>query len=661
MTADEGVWNELVKTQRAGHTAIYDPVRDRMVVFGGYDGFGSRNDTWALSLGESPAWSQLAPAGTPPSPQNGHTAIYDPVSDRMVVFGTGGGYKSEVWSLSLAGSSSWGLFQSHIIERTGSTAIYDPVRKRMVVFGGYEVNYGYRLDDVITLALTGTPTWGLLPSAGTRPRRLGHTAIYDPVRDRMVVFGGSSTLNDTWVLSLAGIPAWSQLAPTGTPPSPRGWHTAIYDPLRDRMVVFAGSGVSNDTWALSLAGSPAWSKLAPAGIPPSARYEHTAIYDPVRDRMVVFGGTDGSTSRNDTWALSLAGSPAWSQLAPAGIPPSGRSSHTAIYDPARDRMVVFGGTGTDFDYFNDAWALSLAGSPTWSQLAPAGIPPRARRYHTAIYDPGRDRMVVFAGFGLGNSYYSEFGDAWALTLGGSPAWIELWHGGFRSDQLPQARYSHSAIYDPVRSRMVVFGGYRFEELHDIRYSDTWALTWDTVTAVDLSLASIRYESGRVRLRWYGSGMASLVASVERRAETSDWEPLASVTADGTGWLAYEDRAVTPGTRYGYRLAYRLGGDLLHTDEAWVEVPALQFALRGLTPNPSAGDPVVAFSLAGGEPATLEVFDLSGRRILSREVGSLGPGAHSFDLSSGVRLAAGVYHLRLIQGNRSATRRAVIIR
>ncbi|TMQ68136.1 MAG: hypothetical protein E6K81_16750, partial [Candidatus Eisenbacteria bacterium] len=207
--AGSPAWSQLAPagtppSARNHHTAIYDPVRDRMVVFGGYDGFGSRNDTWALSLGESPAWSQLAPAGTPPSPQN------------------------------------------------------------------------------------------------------GHTAIYDPVRDRMVVFGGSSTLNDTWVLSLAGIPAWSQLAPTGTPPSPRGWHTAIYDPLRDRMVVFAGSGVSNDTWALSLAGSPAWSKLAPAGIPPSARYEHTAIYDPVRDRMVVFGGTDGSTSRNNTWALSLA-------------------------------------------------------------------------------------------------------------------------------------------------------------------------------------------------------------------------------------------------------------------------------------------------------------------------------------------------------------------
>ena len=76
--------------------------------------------------------------------------------------------------------------------------------------------------------------------------------------------------------------------------------------------------------------------------PPSGRSEHTAIYDPVRDRMVVFGGYDG-TLRNDVWALSLSGSPAWSALAPAGSPPSARYGHTAIYDPVRDRMVVFGG------------------------------------------------------------------------------------------------------------------------------------------------------------------------------------------------------------------------------------------------------------------------------------------------------------------------------
>jgi hypothetical protein len=119
--------------------------------------------------------------------------------------------------------------------------------------------------------------------------------------------------------------AWTDLTPSGTSPTSRRFHTAIYDPVRDRVVVFGGDapGVLNDVWALSLGGTPAWTELAPSGIPPSARYLHGAIYDPVRDRMVVFGGWDPS-SRNDVWALSLAGSPAWTLLAPTGGLPSGR-------------------------------------------------------------------------------------------------------------------------------------------------------------------------------------------------------------------------------------------------------------------------------------------------------------------------------------------------
>ena len=89
--------------------------------------------------------------------------------------------------------------------------------------------------------------------------------------------------------------------------------------------------------------------------------------------MVVFGGVD-STARylNDVWALSLAGTPAWTQLTPAGTPPSARSDHSAIYDPVRDRMVVFGGILDGVRYRNDVWALSLAGTPAWTQLTPAG-------------------------------------------------------------------------------------------------------------------------------------------------------------------------------------------------------------------------------------------------------------------------------------------------
>ena len=165
----------------------------------------------------------------------------------------------------------------------------------------------------------------------------------------------------------------------------------------------------------------------------------------------------------------------------------------------------------------------------------------------------------------------------------------------------------------------------------------------------------------MRLTWYAADGASLAASVERRTETEEWLGLGTITADGTGRLTYEDRTVASGTRYAYRLTYSDEGTVAHTPDTWVSVPALTFALRGLTPNPSAGDPVVAFSLPSAEPATLELYDLSGRLMLAREVGSLGVGAHSITLDARGRFTAGVYTIRLRQGALVATVRAVMIR
>jgi hypothetical protein len=170
----------------------------------------------------------------------------------------------------------------------------------------------------------------------------------------MVVFGGqaggSISYNDVWALSLAGTPAWTQLTPTATPPSVRRGHSAIYDPERDRMVVFGGYAHRNDTWALTLAGTPAWAELTPAETPPSGRYGHTAIYDPIRDRMVVFGGYDASGCRNDVCALAWSSStgvgdhgrqPFISRLCPP-VPNPCRGTTTVSYTIAQAGRVRLG-------------------------------------------------------------------------------------------------------------------------------------------------------------------------------------------------------------------------------------------------------------------------------------------------------------------------------
>jgi hypothetical protein len=158
---------------------------------------------------------------------------------------------------------------------------------------------------------------------------------------------------------------------------------------RDRMVVF-GEGTPTTTTGVVFQGSRSGPNSLPPEGPPSVHISHTAIYDQPRDRMVVFGGWTGDIQYHDTWELTLAGTPTWSQLPPLVTPPFPSPYHTAICDPLRDRMVVFGG---GIGFLNNRWAAQLW-SPAWTQLVPEGSPPSGRHAHTAIYDPVRDRMVV---------------------------------------------------------------------------------------------------------------------------------------------------------------------------------------------------------------------------------------------------------------------------
>lgn len=184
---------------------------------------------------------------------------------------------------------------------------------------------------------------------------------------------------------------------------------------------------------------------------------------------------------------------------------------------------------------------------------------------------------------------------------------------------------------------------------------------DGPTPALLALVSVEAAWDRVVLVWHGAETGGISVGVERRTEATDWTRLGPVGADGTGTLRFEDRDVRPGTRYGYRLAYRAGGEDQHTAEAWVEVPSLAFALHGAQPNPAAVDLVVGFSLPSADPAFLELYDLAGRQVLAHAVGARGPGRHRVDLTQRARLPAGVYTLVLTQGEHRATTRAVLLR
>jgi uncharacterized repeat protein (TIGR01451 family) len=89
--------------------------------------------------------------------------------------------------------------------------------------------------------------------------------------------------------------------------------------------------------------------------------------------------------------------------------------------------------------------------------------------------------------------------------------------------------------------------------------------------------------------------------------------------------------------------------------------ALRLALLGARPNPAFDVLRVSFTLPSREAAALELIDIAGRRVLRRDVGSLGPGLHSVALETSPPLRPGLYFLRLVHASRTLSERVAVIR
>ena len=173
------------------------------------------------------------------------------------------------------------------------------------------------------------------------------------------------------------------------------------------------------------------------------------------------------------------------------------------------------------------------------------------------------------------------------------------------------------------------------------------------------LASADATPGRVVVRWSLGERVSV--TVQRRAPEQDWTAVGRAAPDGSGIVTYDDTDVLPGERYGYRLAVTWNGTERMLGEVWLSVPAVwQLHLGGTLPNPAGPELTVAFSLPTREPATIELLDVAGRRVIGRPVGAYGPGDHVIRLGDGRRFSPGVYLLRLSQGKRSVTRKTVVL-
>lgn len=183
----------------------------------------------------------------------------------------------------------------------------------------------------------------------------------------------------------------------------------------------------------------------------------------------------------------------------------------------------------------------------------------------------------------------------------------------------------------------------------------------TPTAVLVSNVSAEGLTDRARLVWQLGGDVVARATIERRDEAQGWETIASVLPESDARIVYDDLAVTPGTRYGYRLL--IAGEASPLGEVWVTIPAVAaFGIERVWPNPATSERLsVRFAVEKGGPVAVELIDVSGRRIESRQIVAPAPGSHVIELASGRRLEPGLYLVRVHQGERRAQTKIALVR
>ena len=235
------------------------------------------------------------------------------------------------------------------------------------------------------------------------------------------------------------------------------------------------------------------------------------------------------------------------------------------------------------------------------------------------------------------------------------------HGGTTRDFVPSdanliAEVSDTSYVDPAPRPLY----YRLAavDIHG-NLSHYVLVSPESPVSTLVSVVTAQGAADRISLVWYVSQPA-LPAVVYRRTQASPWGAIAQAFADGSGFLRFEDDAVTRGERYGYRLGIQDGGVEAFFGETTVLAEDLRFALDGVVPNPSTGERLtVTFALPSADRATLELLDVTGRRLAGQRIeGAVG--RQTVTLDAGRRLAPGLYWIRLRHAGQEKTTRAVVM-
>jgi hypothetical protein len=268
--------------------------------------------------------------------------------------------------------------------------------------------------------------------------------------------------------------------------------------------------------------------------------------------------------------------------------PSARIRPGLVYDSTRNTVVMFGGslaltgskaTSETWEYDGDTWRFrSLEG------------PPRTLRPAMA-FDQTRNLTIVFGGFSWSTNpetpeVATESDQMWAWN---GQAWTQI----PRTGTWPSARQSAALAFDPLRQKLVLFGGIRGAS----QLQDLWE--WDGTQWQEI-VGNTPTISGAANFAWDPSRQALIALGAPGSLGTWAW--------NGTAWTRIVQSAVGGGAGRAPLLAFSdERGSVIALSQNSPAATAFELVGSTWVPLNTAGLPPHTFGQLTRDPRTSDVL------------------------------------------------------
>ncbi|TET37753.1 MAG: hypothetical protein E3J72_05120 [Planctomycetota bacterium] len=305
----------------------------------------------------------------------------------------------------------------------------------------------YSSKLAITLLVCALITGGILFASGCGNKKKDHHDEREAAAAMALLYSG----NGSWTEIDSGINC----------PQGRSHHTAIW--TGSEMIIWGGVQYDQygycriiDNGAVYNAGVDQWEQVVYMPGFALGAYEHTSVW--TGSEMIIWGGQFFNASAmnvseiitiTDSGGIYNPDNNTWRQTSTAGLCPSSRESHSAVY--TGNSMILWG--GSDFyDLFNSG-GIYFPENDSWIPTSTSGACPTARKYHSAVWTGSK--MIIWGGsINISGGLLAELNGKGTGAV--YDPQTDMWIPTSTDGDCPSARTRHRVEW--TGTHMIVWGG-----------------------------------------------------------------------------------------------------------------------------------------------------------------------------------------------------------